>query len=294
MNLSRLKQNPILRVLFFPYIGVKRVFLRRSERKFEADFQRFMGNVVDPVCIRVPDYKGDFELGSNSNILRMVLLEGTYEKELLDVVSRSINPEKDVLDIGANVGLFSVLFSKSINSDRKVLSVEPSDAAYGRLKRNLERNGCENLVLHNGALGATVATGQLHSVPGKEEYSSLKPLTHIHTRDLEKTSTEVSLTPLDQLVQEFTIEPAFMKMDVEGAEFEVIKGAIKTLQKYQPIILSELDNKLLANFGTDAKEVVAFLEELGYETFDARTGGVPSGGFGDSILATPKSKTDKP
>jgi FkbM family methyltransferase len=289
MNLGRLKQNKILRVLFYPYIAIKLIFIRRSERKFESDFQRFMGNVVDPLCIRISDYKGDFELGSDSNILRMVLEEGTYEKELISVVQSCIQPNRDVLDVGANVGLFSVLFSKSLEEGRKVLSVEPSDAAFSRLERNIRRNNCSNNILHKGALGSEISKVQLHSVEGKEEYSSLKPIAHKHASDLEQISSEVSMIPLDNLVREHGLNPAFMKMDVEGAEFEVLKGATETLKTFKPTILAELDNKLLSSFGTNAEEVVRFLNEFGYKVVDARTGGTPVGGFGDSILATPQS-----
>jgi len=79
-----------------------------------------------------------------------------------------------------------------------------------------------------------------------------------------------------------------MKMDVEGAEFEVLKGAKELFTTHRPILLSEMDNALLSNFGTNTSEVVEYLSGFGYQVIDARTGGKPRGGFSDTILALPK------
>jgi FkbM family methyltransferase len=289
MNVQQLKRNPFLRLLCAPCIGMKRWALRREEARFEAGFKRYMGMVQDPLVLQVPDYGGSFELGVQSNLVRMIVKEGSYEPDLLGFVRQYLNPGRDAIDIGANVGLFSVLLSHSLAPSSRLFAAEPSDAAHERLLRNIARNDCRNVIPYRGALGRAAAVATLHVVPGKEEYASLQPLRHVHACNLEQDRVEVTVSTLDDQVAALGLDPGFIKMDVEGAEFEVLRGAEQTLRKFHPVILSELDDRLLAAFGTRASEVVAFLESCGYTVCDARSGGRVMGGFGDCILARPKS-----
>lgn len=291
MNIKRLKQNPFLRAVFYPYILVKRYFIRRAYRQFDQKFDEVMRLVrSDSLDIQLDEFKGIFSVGTETLMIRDILKEGGYETELTELIKERLDPSRDVIDIGANVGFFSVLFSKSIQPDHKVLCVEPSENALKRLYRNLESNGCSNVIVHEGALGSEKTNAVLHVVPGKEEYSSLQPLEHKHICKEDSVEVNVEMIPLDELIEMHGLNPGFIKMDVEGAEFEVLKGAKELLRKYQPTLLSEMDNALLKRFGTHVSEVVSFLEDLGYEVTDARTGGPALGGFSDNILAFSKSK----
>ncbi len=287
-KVARLKQNPILRFVLFPYIWIKRQFIRRSVSQFNRNFDRifkWVGN--ESLTIYVPNFEANYEISTRSLMLRHILKEGGYEPELTEIIDKYLNPEGDVIDIGANVGLFSVYFAKRLNPDSRILAAEPNPGAIRKLKRNLQLNEVANVILYEGALSENGGELELHGVPGMEEYSSLNPISHMHARQFDKEVFRVATRPLDGLVSEYDLVPGFVKMDVEGAEYEVLKGARALLKDHQPILLSEMDDSLLTQFGTRASEVVLFLEDFGYQVIDARTGGKPRGGFSDTILALP-------
>ena len=269
---------------------VKRYFIRRGYQQFDRKFDDVMRLVrSESLDIQLDAFKGVFAVGTETLMIRHILKEGGYETELTELIYEKLDPSKDVVDIGANVGMFSVLFSKSIEPDKKVLCVEPSASVLKRLYHNLKRNECTNVFVHEGALGRESSSAVLHVVPGKEEYSSLQPLEHKHIRNEDAIEEEVQVVPLDVLIVQYGLNPGFIKMDVEGAEFEVLKGAREVIKRYKPILLSEMDNALLKRFGTNVNEVVEFLEALDYKVVDARTGGPALGGFSDNILAFPKA-----
>jgi hypothetical protein len=74
---------------------------------------------------------------------------------------------------------------------------------------------------------------------------------------------------IDELVGLHTLRPALIKIDVEGAEYLVFKGARETLRAHRPVILSELADELLAGFGSTSRDVIRLLEAEGYEVMDA-------------------------
>src|SRR3546814_2548836 len=90
--------------------------------------------------------------------------------------SKYLDPSRDVIDIGANIGFFSVLAGRRLSTGR-VLSVEPTDAAFARLSRNVQLHGVsDRAILHQGLISDTQGTKPFPFIPGLEEYSSLGSL----------------------------------------------------------------------------------------------------------------------
>lgn len=285
--IERLKKNRVIRFLLYPYIWVKLKFLRRADAKFESDFDTFYGRVREPLSIELSEFSGVFEVPPDSHLLRMIIREGGYEPDLLPKIREQIKIPGDFIDIGANIGLFSVLFSKS-KTDGKVLAVEPTKAAFQRLTRNLQTNNCDNVITFQGALGKEVGEVKMHTIPGREEYSSLEPIKHINAAASPSVTEIVKMETLDNLVKRHNLKPSFIKVDVEGAELEVLSGALETLEKFRPTMVCELDSKLLGGFGKTVRDARLFFESLNYGIFDARTGGPAMGGLGDAVLVVPK------
>ena len=93
---------------------------------------------------------------------------------------------------------------------------------------------------------------------------------------------------LDNLVARYDLTPGFIKIDTEGAELRVLTGALDTLQRLRPLIMSELSDRLLSGFGDSAAAVIELLDQQGYEITDVRTGVRPLLPFDGEILAIPK------
>jgi len=291
MNFQRLKKNPLLRVLFAPYIYIKRYFIHRSYRVFYQRYDQMMKLVrSESLDIELGEFGGVFSVGKESLLAKYILKEGAYEPEIVALSKKYLNTEKDVLDIGANIGFFSVLLGRLINENRRVLAIEPTPGALKRLKSNLERNGVNRVILFEGVAGKKTGSVSFNVVEGKEEYSSLKPVAHTHALGFESKTIQVPCKTVDELVAELKLEPGFIKMDVEGAEWDVFQGCKQTIETFKPVILTELDDRLLKGFGASALEVCSFLESLGYMVRDADGLGPVRAGLTQSVLATHQSK----
>ena len=246
------------------------------------------------VIVDVPDFGGTFELDVRSHLFRSVVSRN-FEAPLARLVARLVEPGEDVVDIGANVGLFTVLLGRSVGSGR-VLAVEPHPEARAMLLRNINRNSIKNVNVFAGAASNHDAGVVLHSSAGFSEYASLGGSHHPNAPTTDVREIEVPSKTLDQLTTEEGIHPSFIKIDVEGAEGLVLRGGENVLNKYRPVLLAELDDRLLSPLGDDARTVINLLNTAGYRVFDAYSGAELNRSQGDSpieqfvgeILALPK------
>ncbi len=192
----------------------------------------------DPL-FQVPEFLGTFEVGRRSHVLRTLLTQGTYERALAECCIRWLDSSRDAIDVGAHVGFYSVLFAKLL-SDRRVLAVEPVPANLRRFKRNLEINEVANRVLvFEGVAGSKIGGTRINVFEGIEEYSSVEPPWHPASKGAPTMSVRVPESTIDVLVDTFSLEPGFVKIDVEGYEDNVLDGARRTLREARPIVLLE-------------------------------------------------------
>ena len=268
---SFIKSNKFLYYLLLPVILARRIVIQNKYRHFDKFYDSLRG-LVDSgsLIVSVPDFEGVFEISFHSDILKVILRDMHYETKIVEVAKRHIDPQRDVIDIGANIGLFTNLFSKLISGNNRILAIEPAPSAIGYLRRNLERNDCtKSVIIYEGAAIGRESLVKLNIVPGMEEYSSLGKIMHSAVKNKSSISIEVNGSTLDNLVDEFNLKPGFIKIDTEGAEYSVISGATKTLAKNKPVILSELSDTYLSSHGDTSKKVVDLLQSLGYQVLDA-------------------------
>ena len=240
----------------------------------------------------LPEYRGTFAMDIHSHILRRILRDHHYEPELVRVVEKYLNRKRDVLDIGANVGLFTVLFAKLVSEDSRVLAVEPTPGALGLLKANVSRNAvAESVQIYEGVASNREGRHTMNVIPGKEEYSTLgAEVSHPAVKGLVKEKVDVEGKTIDQLVEIFDLHPGFIKIDAEGAEKLVLDGALDTLARERPVIMAELTDELLPNCGASSREILDLLRASGYEVceiVDALTLRPPDTPFYGTILALP-------
>jgi FkbM family methyltransferase len=151
----------------------------------------------------------------------------------------------------------------------RLLAIEPNPQAFKRLKTNIQRNGVSNVLTFEGAVADAAGSLELNFVAGREEYSSLGKMLHPSVINAPKSRVSVRVMRLDDLVSENNLNPSLIKIDVEGAEHLVISGAMETLRKFRPTILSELSQPLLQGNGTSSQAVVEMIRRAGYVVKDA-------------------------
>jgi FkbM family methyltransferase len=233
---------------------------------YEYAFEHVKGGQI---IVSVPDFLGNFGMDARSDILKWFLKYGQYEPDVVAMVKQYLNPLFDVIDVGANVGLFTVLFAKMTSGQQKVLSIEPTPRALELMSQNISMNECKDkVIIFNGVATSNSGTFSINLIDGKEEYSSLGNIVHSSTNGFIVHTMEVPGETLDNLVKQHLLHPGFIKVDAEGAEYLVFKGAEETLRQYKPVLLFELSDKLLASCGSNSMMVVKLLETLGYKLID--------------------------
>ncbi len=189
---------------------------------------------------------------------------GMYDIDQTEAIRSLLSPGDYFVDVGANKGDFSLLAARTVGARGKVLAFEPEPDNCRWIGRSVALNGYENISVYEYALSSADGAGQLHL--GKNSgWHTLLP-GHPH-RDL--GMIEVKTRTLDSVLGETTDGVANMlKIDVEGAEFEVLKGACDTLSNNVDIIVL-LD--LHPELGVNPVEVCGFLEEFGFSTYQLRS-----------------------
>ena len=283
---------PKLRSLAKPFVSTlnaKRTGKEQMRSQIAKEMSALM--VEDPV-IHVAEFSGEFRMSARSDLFKRVLINGSYEPELVHLIDRSIDFDRDVIDVGANIGFYTVMLAKRIAAERRVLAIEPTMNALIRLQSNIARNQVDlKVVVVHGVASDRSGEAELHVVPGLEEYSSIGAIVHPSIHDANSTAEAVHSFTLDELVVKYGLDPGFIKIDVEGGEKGVIEGAAATIATHRPIILAELSDSLLREQGTNAADVVSLLERFGYQVSDTDDEKIKPGSRPFSeVLCVPKSQ----
>lgn len=274
-------------VLGFPVL-MRRMWVNCKRKSAFDSLDRLKRLSLSDIIIQVDEFKGNFQLSPSSHLLTRILIDGYYEPELARLTANQIDPNRDFIDVGANVGFYSVLACKLLPSQR-VLAIEPSAAAHARLLINLDRNNVTNrCVVFNGLAGSSNIERELQTIEGLEEYSSVAMPKHFAIKGMESKVERVRQSTIDTLVEKHQLAPGFIKIDVEGFEMEVLKGAHETLRVHRPVVLCEISDELLVQAGSSTMELFEFFKCLGYGLSDPMLPGLMPGkrGYGD-VLAIP-------
>ena len=278
---ARARRSPALRALLSPLLAVRRRLANPGRPYEHRTWERLRDLLAEDPVIRVPEFEGEFQVDARSHLFMRALLDGEYEPALARLCRELAAPDRDAVDVGANVGFFSVLLARHLRGGR-VLAIEPSPAVGPRLRANLARNGVAGRVaVFEGAVSDRAGRVDLSGIEGKEEYGTIGQPAHpgmwgdAADRGAVVRPVPVEARTLDALVEEHGLSPGFVKLDVEGAEHLVVGGAEQTLRAHRPVVLSELNDRLLRANGSSAMDVVRAFRRLGYRVLDPLTPGRP-------------------
>jgi FkbM family methyltransferase len=208
---------------------------------------------------------------------------GDYEKEEAALLMKNVGPGMTVLDIGANIGYFTLLLATMVGPEGQVHAFEPNPAMHKRLQGNLALNVASpmgQVRVHSCALGAQAGTLDFFCpVLGFEGVGGLKDIARAPVQSV----IQVPVVTLDQLVEQQELTHLdFIKMDIEGGELDVLRGAERTLSTLRPTILFEAYELNTAPYGYRVFEILSYLEARNYT--------VKQAGLGYNFIATPRSQ----
>ncbi len=195
---------------------------------------------------------------------------GNYEGYILETIQKHDIKNKTIWDVGAHMGYHSLLFAKYIGENGKIIAFEPNPKIRKILQENINDNSelSSKIATRKEALSDKISHSTMSISKHGHQTSSSGGYLNTITPPLEKESYKnfecvgVDTDTVDNLIQNKKVAiPYLMKIDIEGAEFDLLKGAKNTLQTIQPILIIEIHNismmfhvqKLLTKLGYQLK-----------------------------------------
>lgn len=190
-----------------------------------------------------------------------VYLTGAYEPPTARVIANLLQEADAMLDIGANAGFFSLLAASRVGRNGRVYSFEPVPTVRRRLAANVALNCFDSIVISEVALSDQPGQVDMYEGPeGHKGLSSLRPLEHAAQK------ITVRVERLDDRLNELP-RIRLAKIDVEGAEQNVLLGMSSLLERDKPDIVLEITDSYLQQFGHSADELLSWLTARGYRAY---------------------------
>jgi FkbM family methyltransferase len=185
---------------------------------------------------------------------------------------RALEPGMTFLDIGANEGVYSVVAAGRLAGTGRVIAFEPSPREHHRLELHLRWNAARNARAEQLAVGADAGRFTFYEVAagGDTSRNGLRPPA---TSDVLNQIAVESVTLDEYVATQGIARVDVMKLDVEGGERDVFRGAARVLDEHRPTILCEALDAAAAPWGYAARELIESLAERGYCWFDVHDDG---------------------
>ena len=178
------------------------------------------------------------------------LEQGNWEINLIRFITDLVKPGETILDVGAWIGLLTFLFSYLVGKTGKVYAFEPMPKSFSLLKGYTINNNIDNIHLYNKAVSNVVNYLTLYSPSATSPMATILKPNNLENPRIEaaeyKFQRKCKCTTIDEFCSSQNIHPDGIKIDVEGAEGNVLEGAIKTIEKYHPWCLLEFHGHLIS------------------------------------------------
>jgi len=191
---------------------------------------------------------------------------GAHDWAPIFVLGKILKKGQTIIDVGANQGEYSLWAVKHAGQNGKVIAFEPMDGLFEQLKTNFSLNPSYQKALIPIKTGLSDKPGQLnlYGKEGDNEGVNTMFPTESHTVLIQ----EIKLDTLDNQLQELNCKGIdLIKVDVEGAELQVLKGALQTLKQHRPYLMIEINKEACLAGGYEPEEIFELLRPLGY-TFE--------------------------
>lgn len=186
----------------------------------------------------------------------------SYEADNYEFLRRHCGEGQTVIDVGAHLGLFSVCAWQCTGRKGKVYSFEPTPTTFALFQETIRINHAQEYIK---PVQAAVASqkGKVTFYLGEGDINVSNSI--VAHPDRKRTGYEVQMLALDEFVEENnTGKIDFMKIDAEGAEMSVLKGARKILTEHRPICILGMHPNSILKFGDSLKGIWDLIHEMGY------------------------------
>ena len=189
---------------------------------------------------------------------------GYFDPRGIRYIKNQLYEGEVFVDIGANVGAYSLIASRFVGRSGKVIAFEPASKSFLRLSKNIIMNGLTNIIPERKAVLDKNTQVELY-ISNRHNMG----MSSIFHHDSESGVTEkVEAISLDEYAEKKSIERiSLIKIDIEGSEMLALRGMPKIIERFRPKILIELKEETLSHSDYKVNDIVEFLANAGYEKF---------------------------
>ena len=247
--------------LFKPHLFKRNIFKLYFYKIFYLVFKKI---IMSPILINFGEFKM-FAYNNNKDLSKFMLKNlNVWDGFQVERINNIFKNKKSLfIDCGCSFGSYSVPIAKLNSADSKVIAIDASSVAIRRLKENIFLNDINNIEIYNLAIGKEEGYANFNE--------DLNLLPNSGSFRFDSSGKKLRITTLDIILEQQSLdsfEVIFVKMDLEGYEFDGLLGFKKNIVKYKPIILFEFSRMLLQNTTFSESAFNLFLKETSYEIKD--------------------------
>jgi FkbM family methyltransferase len=208
------------------------------------------------------------------------LYQNRYHEKDMTIFRSLLAPGQTAVDVGANLGFVTTMLASIVGPRGRVLSFEPSPKIFAKLLRTIDANALTQVIPLNVGCGDRPSSQRLKSVNRNSGESSI-----IADGVTNGPVTDIEVIPLDQVEVAWQTPIKLLKIDTEGYEPMVLRGASRLIAEHRPTILIEMGGAYVAS----TLESIAWLEEAGYDVAHVRDVDWSHVGNGNDYFFLPRS-----
>ena len=214
-----------------------------------------------------------------------IFLTGCWEPGVTEVIADGLAPGDVFIDIGANVGYYSLLAASRVGTEGMVYAVEASPAIFAMLASNVERNRCRNVASVNCAVSNTSGECDIYMAPDRNlGHSTI--IASVAAADGHSLEARVRCAPLSELVpRDELLRARFIKIDIEGAERLALEGIAPLMNSFDARTewLVELSTTFSPNGSSDVEWIFDLFTSTGYRAYAVANDYTEDFYFGDDV-----------
>ena len=254
---------------------LERVLAQITRRWRFPGAERFVQMIASPnrnkMCVDLPSLYGKnrIQIDSDSYLERFYFFFGGNEPEVAHLIPRWLPPDGVAIDVGANIGLFTLVMAHTVKSGKgRVIAAEPDIQVFERLQQHLMMNGVDSVLLIKAALGSEAGRLILHTYRTDTPNGGGATLAPVQAGDARTIAIEIPVHTLDDITREQRLKRLdLIKIDTEGWDFNVLRGGIEAIRRFQPAIIFEYTRGGWSAAHASPEEAKRWLVDLGYDLY---------------------------
>lgn len=191
----------------------------------------------------------------------LAILMGVFEPFETELFARCIRDSMTVVDVGANVGYYSLLAARRVGNSGRVFAIEANPTVYSMLLQNISVNDYQKIIPINRCVSNLSGQARFRIDRAVAGESGMLPRCEAERQD----TITVDTGTLDDLLPDGTVH--VLKIDIEGAEGLALMGASRLLRNCRPQIFMEFVPALLTKMGTPPADVLGMIKQHGYSIY---------------------------